>query len=433
MKIWNPFKKTEIRHKNNGQNLSVQLGSSDYDLQSALGLVFGRYVRSSSELSLSAVFRAVNIIAGSIASLPVILYRRDSNGNKSEAVNESLYNILKKRPNKIQTSYDLIFAMIVDMLLRGNGYAIIHRSVEDLSVIELEYVPATDVTIVKRKNADGSLQSVAYNISTRTRLYESEEILHFRNYPDHDGVTGLSTLSYAYRTIKLGEAGENAALGYFESGGKLSGILTTQGMLTEKQKTEMKKAWAEAFGPDSGTPGGIAVLSGNQEYRPVQVNPTDAQLLESRRFQVSEIARFFGVSPILLYDLEKNSYAAASEAHLQLLTDTLQPIIFKIERELEFKLLVRDTDATLDIHFDTTEFLRTNNKENAEYYRTLNAMGVLSVNEIRSFLDLNAIEDGDEHYVAANLATLSNAKNIASTTQTAQNRHDGYADNETDK
>lgn len=433
MNWWNPFRRLEKRHANNFQNVSVQLGGREFDLQSALSLLFGKYTRSNTELGLSAVFRAVNLIAGSVSSLPVILYRRDSKGNKSEAVNESLYGVLRKRPNIIQTPYDLFFCMIVDMLLRGNGYAIIHRNPDDLSVTSLEYVPAADVTIVKRKNADGSLQSVAYNISTRTRLYESEEILHFRNYPDHDGVTGLSTLSYAFRTIQLGEAGENAALGYFESGGKLSGVLTTQGMLTEKQKTEMKQAWAEAFGSGAGTPGGVAVLSGNQQYQAIQVNPTDAQLLESRRFQVSEIARFFGVSPILLYDLEKNSYAAASEAHLQLLTDTLQPIIFKIERELEFKLLVRDTDATLDIHFDTTEFLRTNNKENAEYYRTLNAMGVLSVNEIRSFLDLNAIEDGDEHYVAANLATLSNAKNIASTTQTAQNRHDGYADNETDK
>jgi HK97 family phage portal protein len=433
MNWWNPFRRLEKRHANNFQNVSVQLGGSEYDLQTALALVFGQYTRSNSELGLSAVFRAVNLIAGSVSSLPVILYKRDSKGNKTEAVNESLYTVLRKRPNIVQTPYDLFFCMIADMLLRGNGYAIIHRNPDDLSVKELEYVPAADVTIVKRNRADGSLESVAYNIARRVRLYESEEILHFRNYPDHDGVTGMSTLSYAYRTMKLGEAGENAALGYFESGGKLSGVLTTQGMLTEKQKTEMKQAWAEAFGSGAGTPGGIAVLSGNQQYQAIQVNPTDAQLLESRRFQVSEIARFFGVSPILLYDLEKNSYAAASEAHLQLLTDTLQPIIFKIERELEFKLLVRDQDRNLDIHFDTTEFLRTNNKENAEYYRTLNAMGVLSVNEIRSFLDLNAIEDGDEHYVAANLATLSNVKNIASSTQTAQNRHDGYADNETDK
>ena len=422
--MW-PFSKTERRNA----ETSVTITTQEQDSQ-AIGLIFGQSLITNYSMNLSAVFRAVKLISDSLASLPVIVYKNEKNGTKVEAAAHPLFNLLGRKPNPLMNRFDFIKAMTKDMLLHGNAYAIIHR--DNLNrVTSIEYVSAKNVSLIKRVGPDNEIVSVGYNISGRKRVYEDYEMIHILNEIDDDGVTGISTLTYAARTLGLANYGEKAAENYFANGGKLAGLIKVNTNLTDKQKTDIRQAWGEAFSGDNAN--GIAVLSGAQEYTPIQQNAADAQLLESRKFSVVEIARFFGVSPILLYDMEKNSYNSAEAAHLSLLTDTLQPIITKFEQEFKTKLFLNNEINKYDINFDVEEFLRTDNKSKAEYYRTLFAMGVLSVNEIRGYLDLNEIEDGDSHFVQAQLVTLKNAKNIAQSTQTAIAKQDEDEDDEKDK
>ena len=429
--MW-PFtkKNIETRDADKVEQPAVTISSLAEKDPTILGLIFGKYAISMNrDMTLSPVFRAVSLISNSIASLPIFVYKTDEDDNKAVWRENTLYPLLLRKPNPIQTRFDFMKSMVMDMLLKGNAYAIIHRNNLN-KVTRIEYVPAGKVTIQKIVK-DGAIEAVRYNISGRARLYEDYEMIHIINEPDEDGVEGLSTLKYAVKTMSIANYAEAAAEGYFSNGGKLTGIVKVDRPLNDTQKLQLKSEWKKSLDAN-----GVAFLQGVENYTSIQQNSSDAQLLESRQFTVSEIARFFNVNPIMLYDLSHNNYNSSEAARLQLLTDTLQPIMFKIEAEFETKLFLPGEIEIGSIKFDTEEFLRSDNKTKAEYYKTLWQIGGLSINEIRAYLDLDAIPDGDLHYVPANLVTLENSKNIGYNTETSDRRHperDEDNQEETDK
>lgn len=179
-------------------------------------------------------------------------------------------------------------------------------------------------------------------------------------------------------------------------------------MLNEIQKQQLKSSWQQAFSPETGQPNGVAVLEGNMDFSPITVNPADAQLLESRQYNVIDICRFFGVNPTKVFDLTKASYSTVEAENLQFLNDTLQPIIEKIEQEFQRKLFKPSEKAHTVVRFDTSSMLRTDKNSQASYYSTLFNMGAMSINEIRKALDLEPIEGGDTHYVQVNMGATNN-------------------------
>ena len=199
--------------------------------------------------------------------------------------------------------------------------------------------------------------------------------------------------------------------GFFKGGANLAGILKINSTLNTKQKEELKRSWQSAFSPSVGTPNGVAVLEGNMDFQPITVNPSDAQLLETREFNVIDICRFFGVSPVKAFDLSKSSYSTVEATELAFLTDTLAPLLEKIELEFERKLYKPSERDSIDVRFDTSSLLRADKGALASYYNTLFNIGVISPNEIRRQLDLQAIENGDETFVQVNIQPLIKAIN----------------------
>ena len=145
------------------------------------------------------------------------------------------------------------------------------------------------------------------------------------------------------------------------------------------------------------------------DFQPITVNPSDAQLLETRQFNVIDICRFFGVSPVKAFDLSKSSYSTVEATQLAFLTDTLAPLLEKIELEFERKLYKPSERNSIDVRFDTSVLLRADKASLANYYNTLFQIGVITPNEIRKALDLEAIENGDHTFVQVNIQTLNNA------------------------
>jgi len=178
----------------------------------------------------------------------------------------------------------------------------------------------------------------------------------------------------------------------------------------------LKASWQSAFSPETGTPNGVCVLEGNMEFEPITVNPSDAQLLETREFNVIDICRFFGVSPVKAFDLSKSSYSTVEATELAFLTDTLAPLLEKIELEFERKLYKPSEKDGIDVRFDTATLLRADKQSLASYYNTLFNIGVISPNEIRKELDLPAVENGDNTFVQVNIQTLEKA--VSSTPDT---------------
>jgi HK97 family phage portal protein len=317
----------------------------------------------------------------------------DSQGYKIKFTSHPTYKLLNKEPNPRMTRFDFIKVMIVSTLLKGNGYAYIERDNKG-DAIGLHFIPAELVTIIRPKNLK---ESVSYSIAGLGTV-ESCNMIHIKNF-SYDGIEGVSTLRHARNTLGLSTDAEAHAAGFFKGGANLAGILKTTTNLNSQQKNELKRSWQMAFSPATGTPNGVAVLEGNLSFEPITVNPTDAQLLETRQFNVVDICRFFGVSPVKAFDLTKSSYSTVEATNLSFLTETLSPLLEKIELEFERKLYKPSEKDSIDVRFDTATLLRADKQSLANYYQTLFNIGVVSPNDIRKQLDMEAIEGGDNTFV----------------------------------
>ena len=195
-----------------------------------------------------------------------------------------------------------------------------------------------------------------------------------------------------------------------KNGGALTGVLTVEGQrLDKKQKDTIYQTWTDRTHPINGSPNSVVVLEGNMKYQPISVSAKDAQLIESRQFQVIEIARFFGVSPTKLGDLSKSSYSTVEATQLQFLTDTLLPLITKFEQEFKRKLLVGDEMYKFDIEFDTSVILRTDKKAEATYLKDMMYIGSITPNEIRKLNNLPPLPNGHTAFVQVNMQPLDHA------------------------
>lgn len=355
---------------------------------------------------LSTVYRCVEVISDSVAQLPLEPYKMDSKGYKIKFTSHPTYKLLNKEPNSKMSRFTFMKTLIVSTLLKGNGYAYIERD-ELGNAKALHFIPSEFVTILTPTTIK---DNIAYSVVGINKTVESCNMIHILNF-SYDGITGVSTLAHAKNTLGLSVDSESHAAGFFKGGANLAGILKINSTLNTKQKEELKRSWQSAFSPSVGTPNGVAVLEGNMDFQPITVNPSDAQLLETREFNVIDICRFFGVSPVKAFDLSKSSYSTVEATELAFLTDTLAPLLEKIELEFERKLYKPSERDSIDVRFDTSSLLRADKAALASYYNTLFNIGVISPNEIRRQLDLPAIENGDETFVQVNIQPLNKAIN----------------------
>ena len=402
---WFGKKKKQIEERGNTFDYLLYNSGSNYNTSKAL--------------LISTVYRCVEVISDSVAQLPLEPYRIDAQGYKIKFTTHPTYRLLNAEPNNRMTRFTFIKTLVVSTLLKGNGFAYIERDNEG-NAKALHYIPSDLVTIIPPKTLG---DNIVYSVTGISNLIEACNMIHILNF-SYDGVTGLSTLSHAKNTLGLSADSEAHASGFFKGGANLAGILTVQSTLTSKQKDALKSSWQTAFSPSTGQPNGVAVLEGNMEFKPITVNPSDAQLLETRQFNVIDICRFFGVSPVKAFDLSKSSYSTVEATNLSFLTDTLSPLLEKIELEFERKLYKPSEKANIDVRFDTSRILRADKQSLANYYSTLFNIGVVSCNEIRKEIDLPSVDGGDSHFVQVNLATLQNANNLQPTDKSVEVKPD---------
>ena len=378
---------------------------SDYILPELGGISFGSSVYTNEHsMKLSAVYRAVNCISDSIAQLPLEIFRIDKSGFKVKDRKNPVFSVLNAKPNKRMTRYTFISLLIQSMLLKGNGFAYIVRDQQG-NVKELIYIPSGYVSVIPPKTI---FEPIKYQIAGISGIIESKDILHFLNQ-SYDGVMGISTLQYARNSLGLYFDAEKFASNFYAGGCALGGFIKSDTSLTPKQKMEIKEGFKNAFGR-SGESNGLAVLEGSLHYEPITVNPQDSQMLENRQFSIIDVARWFGVSPVKLMDLSKSSYSTVEATQLSFLTDTIAPLLEKIELEFETKLF---PDEDIDVRFDVAQLLRADRQSLASYYSTLIQNGVMQINEVRRELDLPSVENGDTNFVPVNLQTLERATSEA--------------------
>lgn len=332
-------------------------------------------------LSLSAVYSAVELISNSIALLPIQVKFKDDKGDPQINSDHELNLAFN---NNDMSKYMIIKMMVADMLLFGNGYALIERS--GGHVTGIRYLESNDVQV----QWDKYKKKLYYTCNTVAgKIIQPENILHiYKN--SRDGHTGIGVLKYAARTIDLANYTENSSLDYFAKGLNVTGIVHAKQPMNKMQAQQALNSIEGNVNADKAY---YKFLPFDIDFQPLTQNAKDAQMIETRLFNVSEIARFFNISPVLLQDLSKSSYSTVEAANLQFLTQTLLPYISIIEAEFNRKLV---GEENIFIDLDEREFLRTDSQSTANYYVTLVNAGILSRNEVREQLGYNKVEGGDE-------------------------------------
>lgn len=365
----------------------------------SLMLGCGTSFNTDKSMTLSGVYRAVNCISEAVSQLPIDLYKIDSKGYKIKDIKNPLYKILNTNPNKRMTRFTMMQLIIQSMLLRGQAYIYILRN-SNGEIEQLIYIPSEYVTIVPPKYI---FEPVTYRIVGINETIQENELLHFINY-SNDGVNGISTIQFAHQSLGIAYEQEVHAQNFFVGGGAVAGVIESDRSLNDDQKEELSKSWNQAHG--LGNQNKIALLENGVRYKPIGISPKDAELLESRVYSIQEISRWFAVPLSKLSELSKSSYSTIEASNIQFLSDCLNPLLQKIELEMERKLF---PNGDYDIKFNVSELLRTDKSSQASYYQSMFNIGAISVNEIRKEIDLPPIQNGDNNFVQVNLQTIDKA------------------------
>lgn len=366
--------------------------------------VTGEY-NTGGALTLSSVFRSVNLISNGIATLQMKVYGIDKGGFKSELINDPLSNILGCEPNELQGRYVFFKQMEQYKLNWGNSYILISRD-NRFNPIALN-LESPDYVIPLM--VGGVLK---YHFTRLGKTFDNCDVIHIINYPVTDALgitTGISTIQFAGNSLAISSYAEKSAKEHFRNGANLPGVLNTIAPLNPKQRGDIIDGLRSTSSMDSLNPNGVAILPGAEfKFIPFGITPKDSQLIESRQWNISDIGRFFNVNPILLFDNSNVKLSNSENAQLDFLNTTLLSEIELIENEFTRKLILPSQRNSKEIRFDLGNLLRADSTSRAAYFESLTRIGVLSANDVAKELNLPFVKGGDIHTIPVNVMDIEN-------------------------
>jgi len=375
--------------------LARSIGLTDPRLLQAAGgrtTTTGEVVSTSSVLGLASAWACVNLLAGTIASLPLVVYRT-RNGARTVADDHPLYRILHDSPNADQTAVDFWEFICASIELNGNAYAEIIRG-SNGRVVALS-VPIAPELMTVRRLRDGSLEYEWSDNGVRS-IAPQDNMLHIRGFGGNP-LGGLSTLSFGRQTFGLAQAIERASGDTFRNGVRPSGLLKTADSLTLDQRKQAEELLQEKFAGAINAERPM-LLDRGMDWVQLSISPEDAQMLQSRAFSVEEVCRFFGVPPFMVGHTEKTtSWGTGLEQQtLGFQKFTLRRRLKRIEQALTKQLLSpADRQAGLVIEFNLEGLLRGDSGARASFYQQMLSNGVMTINEVRALENLPPVEGGD--------------------------------------
>lgn len=350
----------------------------------------GEEVTASSALSLSAVWACTNLIAGTIASLPLTVYRQ--RGDARTAVKDhALYRLLHDSPNYDQTALDFWEFMAASLELWGNAYARIERTNGKISGL----LPVNPAYVAVRRRPSGQIE---YRWTEEGQPYEltDDHVFHVRGFGGNP-LGGMSTLHFGRQVFGVALAADRAAGSTFANGLRPSGMLKFAEWLKPDQRDLAETRMVEKFA-GSHNAGKPMVLEGGVTWEALTLNPEDAQMLETRKFSVEEVCRMFGVPPHMIGHTEKStSWGTGLEQQtLAFQKFTLRRRLKRIEQAIMKQLVTPEERARgLTVDFNLEGLLRADTAGRARFYQTMTAIGAMTINEVRALENLPPVEGGE--------------------------------------
>ena len=382
------------------------------------GSTAGKRVNERSAMQMTAVYSCVRILAEAVAGLPLHLYRYKEDGGKEKALDHPLYLLLHDEPNPEMSSFVFRETLMTHLLLWGNAYAQIIRNGKG-EVIAL--YPLMPNRMVVDRDIHGQLY-YQYTRSTEeaptrkgvTVNLPPSDVLHIPGL-GFDGLVGYSPIAMAKNAIGMAIACEEYGAKFFANGAAPGGVLEHPGTIKDPQR--VRESWQSTFG-GSGNSNKIAVLEEGMKYTPIGISPEQAQFLETRKFQINEIARIFRVPPHMVGDLEKSSFSNIEQQSLEFVKYTLEPWLVRWEQSIQRTLFSPEEKKRYFAKFNVEGLLRGDYASRMSGYATARQNGWMSANDIRELENLDRIptEDGGDLYlINGNMLPLGNAGAFADT------------------
>ena len=382
------------------------------------GTSSGKYVTERSAMQMTAVYCCVRILSEAVASLPLQFYRYTDDGGKEKAVEHPLYFLLHDEPNPEMTSFIFRETLMTHLLLWGNAYSQIIRNGKGEVVALYPLMPDRmkvdrdehgrlyyEYTVYDSDDVDGRKGT---NKVGRTVRLQPHDVLHIPGL-GFDGLVGYSPIALAKNAIGLAIATEEYGSKFFANGAAPSGVLEHPG--TIKDPSKVRESWQATFG-GSGNANKIAVLEEGMKYTPISISPEQAQFLETRKFQIDEIARIFRVPPHMIGDLEKSSFNNIEQQSLEFVKYTLDPWVSRWEQAMVRALLTPDEKKKYFFKFNVDGLLRGDYQSRMNGYATARQNGWMSANDIRELENLDRIpaeQGGDLYLINGNMTKLEDA------------------------
>ena len=369
-------------------------------------------------MQMTAVYCCVRILSEAVASLPLQFYRYTDDGGKEKAVEHPLYFLLHDEPNPEMTSFIFRETLMTHLLLWGNAYSQIIRDGKGEVVALYPLMPDRmkvdrdehgklyyEYTVYDSDDVDGRKGT---NKVGRTVRLQPHDVLHIPGL-GFDGLVGYSPIAMAKNAIGLAIATEEYGSKFFANGAAPSGVLEHPG--TIKDPSKVRESWQATFG-GSGNANKIAVLEEGMKYTPISISPEQAQFLETRKFQIDEIARIFRVPPHMIGDLEKSSFNNIEQQSLEFVKYTLDPWVSRWEQAMVRALLTPDEKKKYFFKFNVDGLLRGDYQSRMNGYATARQNGWMSANDIRELENLDRIpaeQGGDLYLINGNMTKLEDA------------------------
>lgn len=369
----------------------------------------GAIVTPDTSIRLTAVWCAVKIISEAIASLPLHLYERKPNNGKDRNSSHFLFPVLAIKPNNWQTRFEFVEQLTTHVLLRGNGYAQIVPT-KDGELAQL--IPLDPDRMEPKPSPRGLIKYYYRKPDGTTRVFQYWQILHVRGM-SLDGVLGLSPIEQCREAIGLTASAEEYSSRFYSNDATPGGVLEHPGKLDDKTHSRIKQSWIDAHsGPNkSHKP---AILEEGMQWKSIAVSARDAQFIEARKFQITEIARIFNLPPHFLKDLDNASFSNIENQDLAFLKHSIRPWLTRWEQALHRDVVAQMTDDVVPgtrqpkyfFEFKTDGLLRGDAKTRNQSYAIALQWGWHSINEVRAMENLNPIDGGDIHLAPLNMVPI---------------------------
>ena len=376
------------------------------------GSTSGKRVNERTAMQMTAVYSCVRILSEAVAGLPLQFYRYTSDGGKEKAVNHPLYFLLHDEPNPEMTSFVFRETLMTHLLLWGNAYSQIIRNARG-EIIALYPLMPDRMTVNRDENGQLYYEYYmntddAHTMKGTTVRLQPHDVLHIPGL-GFDGLVGYSPIAMAKNAIGMAIACEEYGAKFFANGAAPSGVLEHPG--TIKDPSRVRESWQSTFG-GSANANKVAVLEEGMKYTPISISPNEAQFLETRKFQIDEIARIFRVPPHMVGDLEKSSFSNIEQQSLEFVKYTLDPWVARWEQAMVRALLTQEEKKTYFFKFNVDGLLRGDYQSRMNGYATARQNGWMSANDIRELENLDRIPaeaGGDLYLINGNMTKLEDA------------------------